>query len=75
MTNETINQLLPLAILAVSAVAILIFIIVSVVLNHHWSKYGIPGEHLKRIRIIYFSVSAVLFAVIGAFTIAALNLS
>lgn len=69
MTNETVNQLLPLAVLAVFALAVVIFIIVSVIVNHHWSKYGIPGEHLKRVRVIYFSVSAVLLIVAGVFAI------
>lgn len=44
--------------------ALLIFGIISVILNYHWTQYGINKEKLVKIRRIYFGVSAILLLAI-----------
>ncbi|MAF80167.1 hypothetical protein CL629_03760 [bacterium] len=42
-------------------IIIVVFIIITIVLEHHWKKYSVGIDILKRIRKIYYRVSAVLF--------------
>ncbi len=74
MNGATIHQILPAAIAAIFAMVVVIFIIESIVLDYHWTKYGVRGDRLKKIRVVYFSVSAVIFVLIATFAAGALRL-
>ena len=74
MDTSIITKLLPGAIAAIFAMATLFFIVTSVILNYHWGKYVVRGERLKNMRVIYFSVSAIIFVLIGIFAAGALRL-
>ena len=64
MENEIVNQVLEPLSGIVFLVFLLIFIVVSVVLNYHWTHYGISADKIKKIRLWYFTVSAVLLLII-----------
>jgi hypothetical protein len=74
MNGATINQLLPAAIAAVFALVVVVFIVMSIVLDYHWTEYGVQRERLKKIRTVYFSVSALIFVIIITFAAGALHL-
>lgn len=40
-----------------------IFIVLSVVLEHHWKEHGVTKKQINRLRYIYFGGAGVLFAV------------
>ena len=40
-----------------------LFLVLSLVLNYHWTKYGANRSDLKRIRLIYFGFSGALFVI------------
>ena len=40
---------------------VLVFLLITLVLEHHWRKYSIGDAVLSRLRKIYYPVSAVLF--------------
>ena len=74
MDTSIITKLLPGAIAAIFAMATLFFIVTSVILNYHWGKYVVRGERLKNMRVIYFSVSAIIFVLKEIFAAVALHL-
>lgn len=47
--------------------ALLFFGIISIVLNYHWTRYGINKERLSKIRGIYFGVSAIFLLTMAGF--------
>ena len=53
--------------------ALLFFGIISVVLNYHWTQYGINKERLSKIRGIYFGVSAVFILTMAGFIFGAIQ--
>ncbi|MDX1535556.1 MAG: hypothetical protein R3346_02240 [Candidatus Spechtbacterales bacterium] len=46
----------------ITAGVLLIFAVVSIILYHHWKEYGVEQKNVKRLLIIYFSVSGLLLA-------------
>ncbi|MBT9169087.1 MAG: hypothetical protein DDT19_02439 [Syntrophomonadaceae bacterium] len=59
--NQIINVVVVLTLIAV----VVSFIIISVVLNYHWSRYGISADKIKRVKRIYFGISAVFIAIMA----------
>lgn len=58
-------------ILAFSAIAVFILVVIfggviSVVLNYHWTRYGIEQSQIKKIKSLYFGVAGVLFIIMTA---------
>ena len=51
----------------------LFFGIISVILNYHWTQYGIDTRRLAKIRRIYFGVSALFLLVITGLLISILT--
>ena len=45
------------------------FLVVSVILNYHWTKYGIHPRRLKIVKTVYFGVSAILIGMMLMFLI------
>lgn len=52
-----------------AGIVLLAFSIVSVVLYHHWTAYGVGKKQVKRLRTVYFGVSAVWIALMAAGTL------
>ena len=65
MNAENINQILQGGTLIFFLVLILVFIILSIILNHHWVRYGIMQKNIKGIQLLYFGVSAILLSVMA----------
>ncbi|MDP2704368.1 MAG: hypothetical protein Q8P01_04060 [bacterium] len=40
---------------------VLVFLLCTVILEHHWRKYSIGARVLSRLRRVYYPVSAVFF--------------
>jgi hypothetical protein len=57
--NQTISNI----VLAASGGMLLVFALLSVVLNFHWKRYGIGAAGIRRLRLLYFGVAGVLIAV------------
>ena len=61
MQGTVITYLGPVIWISFLAVAAF-FGIISVILNYHWTRYGVRKERIRLIRQIYFGVSIALFA-------------
>ncbi len=49
---------------------LLVYVVVSIILEHHWKNYGITRNQIKKLRYIYFGVSGVLIiTMIASFVI------
>ena len=66
MTGENINQILIAVATAALAFIAILFVVISIVLNYHWTRYGTKESSIKRIKRIYVGVSAALFTVMVA---------
>lgn len=62
MKNEAIAQFLGIGELIVFFVFIVAFLILSLVLNYHWTHYEISPKNVSKARLWYFSVSIVLMS-------------
>lgn len=60
--TENISNFFPIVGLVIFAGILVFFLIISLILNYHWSKYGAGLGGLKTAKIIYFGVSGVLLA-------------
>jgi hypothetical protein len=60
------GQNLQLAAVIFAGIGLAVFIILSIVLNYHWRRYGVSHQEISRLRRIYFSVAAVFLAVMFA---------
>ncbi|MEX0877258.1 MAG: hypothetical protein WDZ40_00150 [Candidatus Spechtbacterales bacterium] len=60
---ETIISGLSSMALFVAGLVFAAFIILSVVLNHHWKEHGVTKEQIQRLRRIYFTGAGVLFGI------------
>jgi len=67
MESEIINQLLKPVSGILFLILVLIFVIVSIVLNYHWTNYGVTADKIRKVRTWYFSVSAVLLLIMAVF--------
>lgn len=67
MTYEEVGGLLRTGGWALFGAVTLFFAIVSVILNYHWTHYGVYPKELRRVRLIYFGVSAVLLVTMATF--------
>jgi len=61
---EEVENIVPAIALGAFGVALLFFLILSWVLNYHWSRYGITSRELKLARRIYFGVSFALIIIL-----------
>lgn len=57
-------MIIPIISWIIYAAFIVFFIIISVILNYHWGRYGIHPEKLKKIKAVYFGLAAVVFIII-----------
>ncbi|OGY57791.1 MAG: hypothetical protein A3E61_00255 [Candidatus Colwellbacteria bacterium RIFCSPHIGHO2_12_FULL_43_12] len=39
---------------------IIVFVVLTTVLNYHWNRYGIEPERVKKVKQIYFTVAITL---------------
>jgi len=60
MNYAALDKFIVPAVWIVFAGMCVFFIVISLILNYHWTRYGVSAARLTRIRVVYFSVSAVL---------------
>jgi len=65
MNLERIGSVLLPAMWTALGGALVFFILITIILNYHWTRYGVDPEQLKRIRIIYFGVSILLLGIMA----------
>lgn len=61
------NQTIANIVLVATGAVLLVFAVLSVVLNFHWKRYGIGSVGIRRLRILYFSVAGALITVMLIF--------
>ncbi len=61
INSAIISQILYAGSFAVFFGLIVVFIVLSAILNYHWSNYDIKMGNIKTVIILYFTVSLVLF--------------
>ena len=45
----------------IGALALGVFGVISIILNYHWDRYGFAtGEHIGRVKVIYYGISIIL---------------
>ncbi|MBZ1345392.1 MAG: hypothetical protein KY055_02030 [Candidatus Nealsonbacteria bacterium] len=54
-----ISTILPVAFL----ISLVLGIIISIIFNYHWTRYGIGQEKIKKVRKIFFGVSFIFLTV------------
>jgi len=64
---ELTRQTAQLISIGTFGLVLLVFVIISVILNYHWTHYGISLGQIGRVRVIYFGVSSILF--VGMFVV------
>lgn len=69
MTEENLNQILYMGAPIALVLVLLVFVVMSVILNYHWGRYGVTAAGTRWVRRSYYGVSAVLFIImlIGLF--------
>lgn len=45
---------------AIAGIILVLFLVKSVILEHHWKRYGVTVEQIKRLRKLYYSVAGAL---------------
>lgn len=65
INTETIHQLLYGGSFAVFFILIVVFIVLTAVLNYHWSSYDVKIRGIKTITLGYVAVSLILFYGMG----------
>lgn len=58
--NGQLNQYLAIGALVTFLILLFAFIILSIILEHHWKLYGIMAENIKKVRLWYFGISSIL---------------
>ena len=66
MDAEFVNLIKPLGWIIFGGILVF-FIIISIILNYHWTKYGVHPRRLKFVKAIYFGVSAISLITMGVF--------
>lgn len=56
MEKSTLKAIIPVFFL----ISIIAFIVISVVLNYHWTRYGITKDGVKKLRKVYYGVSSLI---------------
>ena len=54
---KILNSATPIAFL----VLLIFFIVISIILNYHWTRYGIEEKNIQTVRMWYFGFSLILF--------------
>ena len=68
MSNaENFSELIQLISWGIFACVFLFFTVISIILNYHWTKYGVHPRRLKLVKTIYFGVSAILLITMAMF--------
>lgn len=67
---DRLAQVLAPAALAVFAGVTLVFIVLSIVLNYHWTRYGVAGSPLRNARLAYFGISGALLLSLAGLLVA-----
>ena len=70
MTNVPIEHFLKPISLIVFLFFAMVFIILSVILNYHWTNYEVTKEKLEKVRFWYFTISWTLILLMIACLIA-----
>ena len=67
---ESLIGTLETSFLFVGGVVLVVFLVLSMALNHHWENYGVTDEQIKHLRQVYFGVSGLflLGMVVGLLT-------
>jgi len=63
MTTELLGQFFSISGYIIYFVLLLAFIILSMVLNYHWTNYGIEQKKIADVRLWYFSISGFLIVI------------
>ncbi len=71
-SEKVISNFLQPVILFTFLGVLLFFVIMSAILNFHWTQYGIDTAQLSKIRRVYFGVSGILLMAITIFMLLAL---
>ena len=50
----------------VGGIVVILFLVVTIILNHHWGNYGVTKSQIKKLRIIYFVISGILLTTMVA---------
>ena len=51
------SDFLPKLMMLVLAIELIVFVVISLVLNFHWKKYGFKREGISTARVFYYTVS------------------
>jgi uncharacterized BrkB/YihY/UPF0761 family membrane protein len=57
---ENIDKFIVIGATLVLVVVIVLWSVLSFVLNYHWSRYGIEREQVKKVKLMYLTVSVTL---------------
>lgn len=60
MDKREIHQILTAIALVSFMFIAMFFTVVSIVLNYHWTKYGIEAGQIKKIKRLYFGIALTL---------------
>lgn len=63
MADANVGQILIVVATAALAFITILFVVISIILNYHWTNYGTRTLSIKRIKRIYIGVSVVLFSI------------
>ncbi|MBZ1348854.1 MAG: hypothetical protein KY053_01300 [Candidatus Liptonbacteria bacterium] len=66
---ETTHEILTIAIPLIFLIALIFWGVISAVLNHHWTRYGLNAKKIKIIQKIYFGLSVAFLAIMFALMI------
>lgn len=67
MSLELTRQTAELIAMGAFGLVLPVFVIISVILNYHWTRYGISLGQIRKVRAIYFGVSGILL--VGMFIV------
>ncbi|KKW45904.1 MAG: hypothetical protein A3A43_00405 [Candidatus Liptonbacteria bacterium RIFCSPLOWO2_01_FULL_56_20] len=65
MNEEAIRSYLVPAAAGIFLAVVIAFILMSVILDYHWRRYGTHPKTLVAVRVVYYGVSVVLLAVMA----------
>jgi len=58
------EPILKIIAIVVFLLLLIFFTIISIILNYHWSRYGIDKKRIKKVKIIYFGISFIFLTII-----------
>lgn len=71
--NTEITQILHILTPIAFLVLFLFFIVLSIILNYHWTRYGVAKKSIGKIRLWYFGFSLILFFIMAISLIATIT--